>query len=39
MWNHGRHIEFQFDSVLSVGVGADLAAILPPGVDIGVRIS
>ena len=39
MRNHGRQIEFQFDGVLSVRVGADLAAILPPGVDIGVRIS
>src|SRR5438034_9111747 len=39
MRNHGGEIEFKFDGVLSVGVGAQLASILPPGVDIGVRVT
>ena len=39
MRNHGRQIEFKFDGVVRVRVGAKLASILPPRIDVGVGVA
>ena len=37
--NDSREIELQLDGVFGVGVGAEFGSILPPLVDIGVRVT
>src|SRR5439155_6082500 len=39
MRNNGCEIKFEFDGVLTVGVGAEYAAILPPLIDVGVGVA
>ena len=37
--NHRREIQLKLDRVLGVGIGAEFAAVLPPFVDIGLRVA
>src|SRR5437899_300295 len=39
MRNHGRQIKFKFDGVVRIRIGAQLASILPPSIDVGVGVA
>ena len=39
MRNNGREIQLQLDRILSVGIGSEVVAILPPLFDVGVGVT